>query len=63
MQKSKMHLVPVAVIDCAQQAETAKNSTVKETYLERLRTTKEFCEYVLNKLDDKKGVQYFKNNV
>ena len=52
---SNQHLVPQAVIDCAEKMLDERTSTnAKQNYQLRLEATKKFCETVLEQLNNKK---------
>lgn len=47
MNKERMHFVPQPVIDCAENLATTKQDHMRENYIQRLETIRDYCDYVL----------------
>lgn len=55
VQMNNQHLVPQAVIDCAERMlDPRSNQNTRENYQLRLEATKKFCETVLEQINNKK---------
>lgn len=49
MNQNNLHLVPQPVIDCAENLFNTKQDHLKQTYIARIETIRDYCEDVLKK--------------
>ena len=49
MNQNNLHMIPQPVIDCAENLFTTKQDHLKQTYIARLETIRDYCEDVLKK--------------
>ena len=53
MNQNNLHMIPQPVIDCAENLFTTKQDHLKQSYIVRLETIRDYCEDVLKKANNR----------
>lgn len=53
MNQNNLHMIPQPVIDCAENLFTTKQDHLKQSYIARLETIRDYCEDVLKKANNR----------
>ena len=53
MNQNNLHMIPQPVIDCAENLFTTKQEHLKQSYIARLETIRDYCEDVLKKANNR----------